>query len=210
MGYFNKRAVSHEGPVIEQGEELVSLMYDTLGMINKDVKIPKRYPGKAFLLPGSVTEWSRPDAKDRVKIVHDRTYSASVRHVGDGAKKLIMLEFEAWYRSHTHEYYSERNMYRVEWRGAEMIDAQVLRQEMISPAQATGVAVPNLFRDDLVMEIVDEQRFDDNGVTIPPRSYRYLSYDLLTEVDLDSLLDRTQQFQGDLVSARGIAYPDAR
>ena len=41
-----------------------------------EAKVTQRFPGKAFLLPGAVTEWSVPDRKFRTHIEHCLLYTS--------------------------------------------------------------------------------------------------------------------------------------
>ncbi len=207
MGYFGERLVGWDAPTIEQGEACIELMQAAVRSVPPgEAKVTRRFPGKAFLLPGAVTEWSVPDRKFRRHIEHDRHYSALVRY-GDVARKLVVLETESWFQPEGDQYYTERNMYRLEWDGAAMRDAQVLRTEILSPATTYAVALPRGYRDDLLLEVTEELEFDEEtNMYKDPKSYRMLTHELLRETDVDNLLDRMAQFQQGMVSARGIDY----
>lgn len=199
MKYFSEQILGDSAPSIEQGEEYIELLQDTVRSIGRDVVTTRRFPGKAFYLPGGLTEWSTPDTQHHTHIEHDRHYSGLVRYIGDGARKLCVLEMESWFRPKTNEYYSERNMYRMTWDARRVTDAQVLKQEIFSRANNIAIALPRGFRDDMVFEIAEDAGSDDDLI-----SFRYADIDAMTEAGMFALYDRTQEFQRDIADARGI------
>jgi hypothetical protein len=207
MGFFSEHLVGRDAPVAEQGEDCLELLYDTVCALGGDVKVTTRFPGKAFLLPGGLTEWSAPDLRLRTHIEHDRNYAALVRYVGDTAKKLVVLETESWLiRPEKALYYTERRMYRLQW-DTEVVDAQALKVEIVSPKEVHAQALTRGYRDDLLLEVTEELEFDeDKNEWKDPRSFRSTEHELLTAADIDILLNRIEQFRGDAVSARGIDY----
>ncbi len=204
MGYFTEKLVGGDSPSVKQAELCRDLLYDVVRGDGKDVKVSERYPGRAFLLPRGLVEYTAPDTKRRVRIERDRNYAASIQF-GDAACKLIILETESWLIGpDSNEYRTDRNVYRVEWNAARVIDSQCLRQEMISPATTFGAILPHDFKDYLALEVVAEQNPEED---ISPW-FRCMQHGLLTDDAVTQLLDRIEMFGRDAQAARGLDYTD--
>lgn len=122
------------GPSVDQLEEYRDLMTAIVRATHRGVKVTPRFPGTEFLLPGSFTQWSEPDAEGHLHIERDRTYSASYKQLGEGAHKLIVLESDSVLMAHQKRYATNRRVFRFGWQDDVVYDSQALYTEIISDA----------------------------------------------------------------------------
>jgi hypothetical protein len=194
MGELRTDLRPERAPTPGQLEEYRELIIDTTHEAGKGVRVFADKPGTEFIIPGSMTEWTRPDRKMRTHIEHDRNYAASYKTLSDTARRLLVLETESWLTSGKHNYLTLRNMYRFSWeKDGAVTEAQALKWEIVSRSNVEVELLPYFAKDVLAMEI---DRTDD-AESAP---FRFLEHALVDEVAFDCLLDRTDSFRRDIVA----------
>jgi hypothetical protein len=172
-----------QGPLVDQLEEYRELMTGIVRTLHKGVKVTARFPGTEFMLPGSFTEWSMPDADDHIRIERDRTYSASYKHIGMGAHKLVVLESESVLIPNRQRYTTHRRIFRFGWANKTVYDSQAIHTEIISEANSAVSAI------DVGGKAVTVSEPDEHN-----DPFRYSEHILADESDVDCLLYRTERY----------------
>lgn len=170
-------------PSVDQLEEYRDLMTGIVHAMHKGIKVTAQFPGKEFMLPGSFTEWSDPDAEGNVRIERDRTYSASYKHIGMGAHKLIVLESESVLIPKQQRYTTHRRMFRFGWANTTVHDSQAMHTEIISDAVSA-----------LTMVAGREKKVGISEIDEHADPFRYTEHLLIDESDFDCLMYRTERY----------------
>lgn len=190
MGQLRTDLRPERAPTLEQLGEYRDLMIDTTHEAGKGVRVFADKPGTEFIIPGSMTEWTRPDRKMRTHVEHDRNYAASYKTLGETARRLLVLETESWLTAGGLEYLTLRNMYRFSWdEDGPVTEAQAFKWEIISRSNVEAEVLPYPIKDVMMMEI------DRVG-----EPFRFMEHELVDEVAFDCLLDRTDLFRRDIVA----------
>ena len=190
MGELRTDLRPERAPTLEQLGEYRDLMIDTTHEAGKGIRVFADKPGTEFIIPGSMTEWTRPDRKMRTHVEHDRNYAASYKTLGETARRLLVLETESWLTAGGLEYLTFRNMYRFSWEeDGPVTEAQAFKWEIISRSNVEAEVLPYPIKDVMMMEL------DRAG-----EPFRLMEHALVDEIAFDCLLDRTDSFRRDIVA----------
>lgn len=170
-------------PSVDQLEEYRDLMIGIVHAMHKGVKVTARFPGTEFILPGSFTEWSEPNMDGHVQIERDRTYSASYKHIGMGAHKLIVLESESALLPNRQRYTTHRRIFRFGWANSTVLDSQATHTEIISDTNS-AISLVGKDKKPVIVSEIDEHN----------DPFRYSEHILVDEKDVDCLLYRTERY----------------
>lgn len=143
MAHFEHEQPAQERLTIEQLLEYRDLMVRIVRGQGKDIRYSVHYgskvrtrPNTEYLLPCALTEWSQPGYEGgKTRIERDRTYTASLRRMGEGAGRLLVIESESKLSSEN-TYHTSRNAYAFAWDTlVGVYEAKVLPTELFSSAQ---------------------------------------------------------------------------
>jgi hypothetical protein len=209
-----------ELPSIEQLREYRDLMVGIVRQQGRGVRYARmgeRAPtriGTEYMLPGAMTDWSIPDKKWRTQIMRERRYSASYREgeveLADNlsviAGRLLVLESDSVRVGDMYE--TKRNLYRFGWNELlGVYEADVLPVQIILDAQTDMEIVANPASERVVVTFDHERTVAGTDPEESKGYYRYVNpmrdtespWQAVTEVQMDGLLRRTDEYGQDLL-----------
>ena len=201
-------------PTVEQLQEYRNLLVDVLHRQGRDIKYSAHYSKDAhvranteYLTPRTLTEWTEATDDIPSQIERDRAYCASVRRMGEGALRMIVVEHENQLTAVPEEgsesgelqmtevYVTERRQYLVAYNPlVGTYEAQVGQLHKVTNAKSESELV---FMDELT-ETNDEERREEVDEVV---------WRDATAADFDELIERTRQYADDYDAAHPVVKP---
>lgn len=210
MTRHERSQLGHSRPDVEQLMDYRDLLVDIVRRQGKGIRVARigelatTRIGTEYFMPGTMTEWSIPNKQLETKVVRELRYSASMRRIGEGAGRLLVLESDS-VRVQPETFGTKRNIYRFSWGDdGRVFESEVMPIEIFSSAQADAEVVefePYGIKDVLSF---DQERTAEYGGEysrfVNPSTNYQNEWEPVDEAGFDGLLYRTDIFGKEIIA----------